>query len=283
MSHFPLSGCGRDSHHPCRDRGGFTLVELLVVIGIIGLLISILLPALGKAREAARAVVCESNERQIMMAFLLFATEHQQHLPGNYFDSIKQQPKDAEKRDWLLGDDPNQGTPQEYLDGPQKGTIYRYVKDPKVYLCPSYDHWAFDLNYGSNGRFDYASTLSFAGAKVNHVNWRVRFHYHSGPYANTYNYDEFTPIVVEEDPINGINGGNTEGGHSNTDRLGHYHRGGGHYASIDGSVHWFKEPLDCSSWDWESKAPSGAFKTLGNWQDTKSPSGFVMWGYWDKQ
>ena len=262
---------------------GFTLVELLVVIGIIALLISILLPALNKAREAARATLCQSNQRQLIMAFLMFANEHQTHLPGNYFDSINQQPRDAEKRDWLLGDDKNQGTPKEYLDGPQNGTLFRYIKDPKVYLCPSYEHNAFDIGVGSNGRFDYAATLSFSGAKLNHVSWHARFHYRTGPFANTYTYDVLTPVIVEEDPYNGINGGNTEGGHSNTDRLGHYHSGGGNYATIDGSVHWFKEPLDHSSWDWESLTPSGKYMTLGNYSDPKNPYGLVMWGYWDKQ
>ena len=108
----------RPSTHP--RRGGFTLVELLVVIGIIGLLISILLPALRKAREHANAVVCQSNQRQLIMAFLMFANDHQQHLPGNYFDAASQQ-RDPEKRDWLLGDNPNQGNSAlQYLDGPQK-------------------------------------------------------------------------------------------------------------------------------------------------------------------
>ena len=260
-------------------RRAFTLVELLVVIGIIAVLISILLPALGKARESARAVVCQSNQRQLMGAFLMFANEHQGSLPGNYWDSIHQQPKDPEKRDWLLGDNPNQGNQAlQILDGPQKGTIFRYVKDPRVYRCPAYDSGnGFNAGNGSNGRFDYAAFIVFSGAKLNHVHQRARFMYNNlGAMRHAYTYDVFTPIICEEEPKNGVNGGNDEGGHCNSDQLGHYHHGGGYYASIDGSVHYFVEPKDCDAWNWESEVSRGRFSSLG-------PVPNPGWGYWNKQ
>lgn len=62
-------------------RHAFTLVELLVVIGIIAMLISILLPALNKARAAAQAAQCLSNLKQVNMAFILFANDNKGYLP----------------------------------------------------------------------------------------------------------------------------------------------------------------------------------------------------------
>jgi prepilin-type N-terminal cleavage/methylation domain-containing protein/prepilin-type processing-associated H-X9-DG protein len=64
-----------------RDSRGFTLVELLVVIGIIALLVGILLPALSRAREAANDLKCKANLRTIGQGILLYATGNHQYYP----------------------------------------------------------------------------------------------------------------------------------------------------------------------------------------------------------
>ena len=64
-----------------RRRAAFTLVELLVVIGIIALLISILLPVLGRARQSAESVACMSNLRQIGQAAFMYAQFNKNWFP----------------------------------------------------------------------------------------------------------------------------------------------------------------------------------------------------------
>lgn len=107
-----------------RRQNAFTLVELLVVIGIIALLISILLPSLNRARESAQSVACKSNLRQIGMALLDYTTRNQGWLPSvdtqdgnvtlnrfwfakldNYFVTEKQHVWSAESKVWLCASD----------------------------------------------------------------------------------------------------------------------------------------------------------------------------------
>ena len=71
-------------------RTGFTLVELLVVISIIALLLSILMPAMGKARKKAQSVVCMSNQRQIGLGMQLYLQDNRGTFMLCYGDDISQ-------------------------------------------------------------------------------------------------------------------------------------------------------------------------------------------------
>ncbi len=118
---------------PRRDTTGFTLIELLVVISIIALLIALLLPALGMARHAARTMVCENNQRQIVLATYNYAfQEGNGHLPFPNSNSGESRGK-WPGAGWLY-DYPNKTLPEHIEDG----VIYKYLsdQDKEIYRCP---------------------------------------------------------------------------------------------------------------------------------------------------
>src|SRR5882672_2921870 len=247
-------------------RRAFTLVELLVVIAIIALLIAILLPVLSKAKENARAVACQSNQRQLAQAFLLFAHDNKGQLPGNFWDRANPIPQ---RTCWLLGN----SSSAVYTDGPQKGTIFPYVaRKMDVYRCPSLIQGDPGKNFNSNGRFDYGAFLVFGGARLTRIRPMSRFTYPGGTKQEIL----ATPIICDEDPAYGINTANMEGGHCNTEKMAHRHHGGAFYASIDTSIHWFNEPKTADSWNWETQTQEGKWTSLGN---VPVPT----WGWWNVQ
>lgn len=98
------------SHHATRSRAGamdvsragFTLVELLVVIGIIVLLIAILMPALGRVQAQARMVQCQSNLRQIGQGISMYTVANKGFLPIGFWNGKATGQPDASGTHWVL-------------------------------------------------------------------------------------------------------------------------------------------------------------------------------------
>lgn len=74
--------------HPCRNRA-LTLIELLVVLAIIAVLVGLALPALSRARETARRIVCLSNLRQMSVAVNVYLTEHDGYFPPAQYGDVR--------------------------------------------------------------------------------------------------------------------------------------------------------------------------------------------------
>jgi prepilin-type N-terminal cleavage/methylation domain-containing protein/prepilin-type processing-associated H-X9-DG protein len=237
-----------------KKRTGFTLIELLVVVAIIAVLIAMLLPALSMARQSAQKIACQSNLRQIGLAYNMYADDYNNIIPapvrgGDHmtWDAVLapflQQGSVTKGRRGVLA------CPAD-TTGEKKSTAtftyekrsycqigYPYSSDGNLTSdAPAYNNWI--EKYYSTTRLageDGAWKVALATDLQDLENVRY-FASATSSVGNWGSYMWQGDLFNSGDPIGGMF-------QSRAYPLGAYHQGGQNYAMLDGHVVWLKRSV----------------------------------------
>ena len=141
---FPFRHFSRTS--PRVASQGFTLLELLVVVAIIGLLSAILFPVFSRVRENARRTTCESNLKQIGLAMVQYTQDFDETLPGGDPSST-----------FLCKEEPN-GISVNCLQ-----LLNPYIKNTQVWACPSNSYSSMEMDWGNTFYSNPDPRASYSG------------------------------------------------------------------------------------------------------------------------
>jgi prepilin-type N-terminal cleavage/methylation domain-containing protein/prepilin-type processing-associated H-X9-DG protein len=234
---------------------GFTLVELLVVIGIIAVLVGILLPTLGSARESARKVTCGSNLRQVALAVTMYVNDNKGYLPVCYrdFSGVYRVDINYGPNAGLVDAKAPPNSMRLLVQPPLGQAPSRYLQTPDIFFCPS-----------DFVRAPFRSTITLpSGAKVrgwgyfdnggSNTNQAMSYWYWYYP-ANVWNGSTWVPLAKEivNDRFSlkgasmrsymsdqGFIAGNA-GERSNETKFPFFHKKGWNVVYLDGHVKWIR-------------------------------------------
>jgi prepilin-type N-terminal cleavage/methylation domain-containing protein/prepilin-type processing-associated H-X9-DG protein len=191
-------------------RRGFTLIELLVVVAIIALLISLILPSLAGAREAARRAKCESNLRQIATALNLYAQDFKETVVLANWASL-----DKLGAGWLYK------PPIQFLaEHRRTGTLWQYLEADEVYRCPTHKE-PFKKSANLTSYLMNGATVAFGRAK------------------RPFRMDQFSPTSAIYWEADEDQGGWNDGSSYPTEGLTKRHGKGATMGFIDGHTEWW--------------------------------------------
>lgn len=230
FSIYPTSA--RLFHQRARRKSGFTLIEILVVIAIIAIIAAILFPVFGSARENARRAACQSNMRQIGMAFMQYAQDYNDRLPS-VSDAMA---SDGARNTWnpfnkFVGG--NEGK-TDFKMG--ESTLQPYLKATQIFVCPSDDLGEENgLSYSSNACVNYSATTPAAPSGTLHRGRKLSAFQNTTQWAllveEAISFNNRSTDTTTDDGYYLLQAGNG---------MSARHAEGSNVSFIDGHVKWFK-------------------------------------------